>query len=87
MLMLQAAPGKSVHVAGFGRVILPVPDAVNVTVPVGDDPVTVAVHLAEEPTGTDDREQLTEVDEGALSDITDTVLGYATTNTSPLPES
>jgi hypothetical protein len=72
-LTLQVAPERSVHVAGL-RATLPVPDVVNVTVPVGDDPVTVVVHVAEEPAETEDREQLKDVDEGALSDITETVL-------------
>lgn len=60
----------------------------KVTVPVGEDPITVAVHVVNEPAETEEGEQLTEVDEASLSDITETVLSLQlVTNTSALPES
>jgi hypothetical protein len=79
---------ERVHVAGLGRVMLPVPNCANVTTPEGDTPLTVAVHVADEPPVTEDREQTTEVDEGAATDITETVPEpELVTNTSPLPKS
>jgi hypothetical protein len=71
--MLQVPP-ESVHVAGEGRVMLPVPDWEKATVPVGDWPMTVAVQEVVALTPKEEGEQLTEVDEEGLSDITQTVL-------------
>ena len=80
-------PDARVHLAGLG-ITLPIPDCESVTVPVGDNPITVAVHVVDEPAGTEDGEQLTKVDEAILSDITETVPEPSfVTNTSPLPES
>lgn len=41
---------------------LPTPPLVHVMVPVGDAPVTVAVHFEAEPTVTGDGEQLTAIE-------------------------
>jgi hypothetical protein len=80
-------PDASVHLTGLG-VMLPTPDFERVTVPVGDAPVTVAVHRVTEPEGTEETEQLTKVNEGDLSEITETVPEPSlVTKTSPFSES
>ena len=44
--VIEHLPDERVQLAGLGRVTLPVPDRVKVTVPVGEDaPDTVTVHV------------------------------------------
>jgi hypothetical protein len=60
----EQLPELNVQVAGEGNVTLPVPGVpcVNVTVPVGLEPVTVAVHELVEVVATLEGEQLTELE-------------------------
>ena len=48
---------------------VPAPLLDHVTVPVGEEPVTVAMHVVDEPTITDDGEQLTEIIVPAWSEM------------------
>jgi hypothetical protein len=60
-MTIEHEPEESVQVAGLGKVTVPVPDCVKVTVPVGDEPVTVAVQVEVPPTANDVGVQETEV--------------------------
>ena len=80
----EQAADTSVHLAGLGRT-LPGPLCEKVTVPVGESPETRAVQIVEEPEETGEGEQLTNVVEAVLSDITDAVPDPSfVTKTSPL---
>ena len=59
---------------------VPFPLDNQVTVPVGEEPVTVAVHVVDEPATTENEEQLTAVMVLTWSEITETIGGP------PLPE-
>jgi hypothetical protein len=53
VMEIEHEPDVRVQLAGLGRVTVPLPDSVKVTVPVGDESVTVAVQVLVSPMSKD----------------------------------
>jgi hypothetical protein len=88
LTVTEHVPDARVQLDELGKEMVPVPDCVSVTVPVGDNPTTVAVQMLDEPEGIEEGKQLTVVDDADLSEITLTLpLAALVTKVSPALES